>query len=130
MVYIGNWAGCLITSYFFGYLTDIFASEGYRSYLYSVTLSKLEEHGQYQTSLSNYLIKITLGAFRLGCPFPQSYSRKRDGLHRRDTRTRISGLGREDHGPLVPRNHVRLMRIRALHSQQCASTPSLRVSTS
>ncbi|KAG9093000.1 hypothetical protein FS749_015268 [Ceratobasidium sp. UAMH 11750] len=45
VVYIGNWSGCLITSYFFGYLTDLFASESYRSYLASVTLSKLEDHG-------------------------------------------------------------------------------------
>ncbi|KAF8610188.1 hypothetical protein BDV93DRAFT_431532 [Ceratobasidium sp. AG-I] len=45
VVYVGNWAGCLITSYFFGYLTDLFASEQYRSYLHAVTLSKLEEHG-------------------------------------------------------------------------------------
>jgi formate/nitrite transporter FocA (FNT family) len=57
VVYIGNWTGCLITSYFFGYLTDLFVTDGYRSYLHSVTLSKLEEHGQYQISLSNYLIK-------------------------------------------------------------------------
>ncbi|KAG9126583.1 hypothetical protein FRC07_002891 [Ceratobasidium sp. 392] len=45
VVYIGNWCGCLITSYFFGYLTDLFESESYRSYLASVTLSKLEDHG-------------------------------------------------------------------------------------
>ncbi|CAE7150690.1 unnamed protein product [Rhizoctonia solani] len=45
LVYIGNWCGCLITAYFFGYLTDIFEHESYRSYLIAVTLSKLEEHG-------------------------------------------------------------------------------------
>ncbi|CUA74959.1 putative transporter YrhG [Bacillus subtilis subsp, subtilis str. 168] [Rhizoctonia solani] len=45
VVYIGNWCGCLITAYFFGYLTDLFESESYRSYLSAVTLSKLEEHG-------------------------------------------------------------------------------------
>jgi formate/nitrite transporter FocA (FNT family) len=45
IVYVGNWCGCLITSYFFGYLTDLFESESYRSYLHAVTLSKLEEHG-------------------------------------------------------------------------------------
>ncbi|CAE6419173.1 unnamed protein product [Rhizoctonia solani] len=45
IIYIGNWCGCLITAYFFGYLTDLFESEPYRSFLTSVTLSKLEEHG-------------------------------------------------------------------------------------
>ncbi|KAG8709896.1 hypothetical protein FRC08_017920 [Ceratobasidium sp. 394] len=45
VVYIGNWSGCLITSYFFGYLTDLFTSESYKSYLTSVTLSKLEDQG-------------------------------------------------------------------------------------
>ncbi|KAH7340826.1 Formate/nitrite transporter-domain-containing protein [Rhizoctonia solani] len=45
LVYVGNWCGCLITAYFFGYLTDLFESESYRSYLTTVTLSKLEEHG-------------------------------------------------------------------------------------
>ncbi|CAE6414005.1 unnamed protein product [Rhizoctonia solani] len=45
IIYIGNWCGCLITAYFFGYLTDLFESDSYRSFLTSVTLSKLEEHG-------------------------------------------------------------------------------------
>ncbi|KAG8748681.1 hypothetical protein FRC10_000072 [Ceratobasidium sp. 414] len=45
VVYIGNWSGCLIASYFFGYLTDIYASESYRSFLASVIVSKLEAHG-------------------------------------------------------------------------------------
>ncbi|QRV86068.1 formate/nitrite transporter family protein [Ceratobasidium sp. AG-Ba] len=45
VVYIGNWTGCLITSYFFGYLTDLFAAETYRTYLASVAMSKLEDHG-------------------------------------------------------------------------------------
>ncbi|CCO28033.1 putative transporter yrhG [Rhizoctonia solani AG-1 IB] len=45
IIYIGNWCGCLVTAYFFGYLTDLFESEPYRSFLTSVTLSKLEEHG-------------------------------------------------------------------------------------
>ncbi|KAG8689753.1 hypothetical protein FRC11_000800 [Ceratobasidium sp. 423] len=45
IVYVGNWCGCLITAYFFGYLTDLFKSESYRSYLAAVTLSKLEDHG-------------------------------------------------------------------------------------
>ncbi|CAE6500549.1 unnamed protein product [Rhizoctonia solani] len=59
IVYIGNWCGCLITAYFFGYLTDLFESESYRSYLAAVTLSKLEEHGQYIP------IKPTTTAFSL-----------------------------------------------------------------
>ncbi|KAJ1309820.1 hypothetical protein OPQ81_006585 [Rhizoctonia solani] len=45
IVYVGNWCGCLITAYFFGYLTDLFKAESYRSYLAAVTLNKLEEHG-------------------------------------------------------------------------------------
>ncbi|TDL27115.1 hypothetical protein BD410DRAFT_763442 [Rickenella mellea] len=44
-VYLGNWSGCLLTAYFFGYKTEIFAHEPYTSYLQSFTISKIEGHG-------------------------------------------------------------------------------------
>lgn len=44
VVYLGNWAGSLITSYFFGYLTELFTAETYRSYLFSIAKSKFEDY--------------------------------------------------------------------------------------
>lgn len=44
-VYVGNWAGCLLTSYFFAYKTELFVAEPYHSYLVSLTLSKITGHG-------------------------------------------------------------------------------------
>lgn len=43
IVYIGNWAGTLLVAYFLGYLTKLFDSEQYRSYLEEVVHHKLEE---------------------------------------------------------------------------------------
>ena len=43
LVYIGNWLGCLLVAYFLGYLTNIFHSEQYQSYMTSIVLTKLEE---------------------------------------------------------------------------------------
>ena len=45
VVYVGNWAGCLLTSYFLGYLTMLFATEQYRIYLDQLTVGKLEDLG-------------------------------------------------------------------------------------
>ncbi|KAH9208532.1 Formate/nitrite transporter [Leptodontidium sp. 2 PMI_412] len=43
LVYVGNWAGCLLVAYFLGYLTGLFDDQRYRSYLDEVVLLKLEE---------------------------------------------------------------------------------------
>lgn len=45
IVYVGNWAGCLLTSYFLGYLTKLFAAEQYTIYLNQLTVGKLEDLG-------------------------------------------------------------------------------------
>lgn len=47
LVYVGNWAGCLLVAYFFGYLTSLFDNQQYRTYLDGVVLLKLEELSQW-----------------------------------------------------------------------------------
>ncbi|TDL21186.1 hypothetical protein BD410DRAFT_815365 [Rickenella mellea] len=46
LVYLGNWAGALLVSYFFAYQTKLFADEPYISFLHTFTLSKIEGHGK------------------------------------------------------------------------------------
>jgi formate/nitrite transporter FocA (FNT family) len=45
IVYIGNWAGCLLVGYFLGYLTNLFGSEQYRIFLNEIIVGKLESLG-------------------------------------------------------------------------------------
>jgi formate transporter len=42
LVYIGNWAGTLLTAYFLGYLTNLFDYQQYRIYLNELVIGKLE----------------------------------------------------------------------------------------
>lgn len=49
VVYVGNWAGCLLVAYFLGYLTNLFGSEQYRIFLNEILVGKLEALGQFKS---------------------------------------------------------------------------------
>jgi len=44
IVYISNFAGCLVMSYVFAYQTDIFRAEPYLSYVQEIAFSKTRAH--------------------------------------------------------------------------------------
>jgi hypothetical protein len=44
LVYVGNFCGCLVVAYFFGYLTKLFDDEPFLSYVQSVAYAKTRTH--------------------------------------------------------------------------------------